>query len=135
MTFSHELQLRVYYEDTDAGGIVHHANYLRFAERGRTEFLLSMLPELRQYMKENRLNIVARHIDVEYFSSARLNDTIRLITTASNVKNSSFVMQGEMFVGDRLVCRVKMTTVLISAEFKPVGLKEDMKKWITNGPL
>ena len=78
---THCLPVRVYYEDTDAAGIVYHANYLRFAERGRTEMLRTLGVELSQLREATGLLFVLREGDVRYRKPARLDDTL-IVETA-----------------------------------------------------
>ncbi|MFC1747338.1 tol-pal system-associated acyl-CoA thioesterase [Pseudomonadota bacterium] len=75
--------IRVYYEDTDAGGVVYYANFLRFMERARTEWLRSYGIEQDQLRDEHGAIFVVRHVELNYLSPARLND--RLEVTAKVV--------------------------------------------------
>ena len=75
----HTASFRVYYEDTDAGGIVYYANYLRFAERARTEVLRSMGFEQSRLREEHNLLFAVRHVTVDYRSPARLDDVVEAL--------------------------------------------------------
>jgi acyl-CoA thioester hydrolase len=77
---SHEIECRVYYEDTDAAGIVFYANYLKFAERGRTEYLRAHGFENRSLMTKDNLVFVVRHLDADYLAPARLDDILKVVT-------------------------------------------------------
>lgn len=87
---------RVYFEDTDAGEIVYYANYLRFAERGRSETLREMGFECSQLKTEGQILPVVRKVDIDYLSSARLDDMLTVITEISEVKGTSFWMKQTM---------------------------------------
>jgi acyl-CoA thioester hydrolase len=76
----HRLPLRVYYEDTDAGGIVYHANYLRFAERARTEFLRLIGWGHERLAAEHGLGWVVRRLEIDYHRPARLGDALAVVT-------------------------------------------------------
>ncbi len=76
----HVLPIRVYYEDTDAAGIVYYANYLRFAERARTEMIRSLGVEHRHLMAEDGLAFAVRSCAIEYMQPARLDDEIAVRT-------------------------------------------------------
>ncbi len=76
----HRYALRVYYEDTDAGGIVYHANYLRFAERARTEALRDLGVPHAEMVRDWRLMFVVRRAKLDYFRPARLDDSLEVVT-------------------------------------------------------
>lgn len=74
------LPIRVYWEDTDAGGVVYYANYLKFIERARTEWLRAMGFDQGRLMRETGLGFAVRSIAVEYLKSARLDDELRVVS-------------------------------------------------------
>ena len=77
---THRFTLRVYYEDTDAGGMVYHAAYLRFAERARTEALRAMGVPHAEMLRDCNLMFVVRRIKVDYLRAARLDDSLEVFT-------------------------------------------------------
>ena len=88
----HVLPLRVYYEDTDAAGIVYYANWLRFLERGRTE-LLRLLGQQHTALREERgINWVVRRCAIDYLRPARLDDTIEIVTSCGELCGASLDM-------------------------------------------
>ena len=76
----HRYTLRVYYEDTDAGGVVYHANYLRFAERARTEALRDLGLPHADAGERIGLMFVVRRVEVDYLRPARLDDSLTVVT-------------------------------------------------------
>tara|TARA_R110000868_G_scaffold32555_6_gene118526 strand:+ start:83 stop:541 length:459 start_codon:yes stop_codon:yes gene_type:complete len=94
---THVLPLRVYYEDTDAGGIVYHANYLRFAERGRTEMLRAIGIELGRLRENEGLIFVVRKADMEYYKAAVLDDSLTVETTLEEIRGASVVLRQHIF--------------------------------------
>ncbi|MCK8785401.1 YbgC/FadM family acyl-CoA thioesterase [Roseomonas sp. NAR14] len=90
---AHRFPLRVYFEDTDAGGVVYHANYLRFAERARTECLRALgLPH--QAMIDRHASIlVVQRLEVEYLRPARLDDALVVETTLTRVRGASLSLR------------------------------------------
>src|SRR5215475_7971601 len=85
----HVLPLRIYYEDTDAAGIVYYANWLRFLERGRTE-LLRLLGQQHSALRENRgINWVVRRCTIDYLKPARLDDVIDVVTRCGALRGAS----------------------------------------------
>ena len=81
----HVFPVRVYYEDTDAGGLVYHASYLRFAERARTEALRRGGTEQSRLLAETGLGFVVRHMEIDFHSPARLDDLLEVVTRLSDV--------------------------------------------------
>lgn len=88
----HAHPIRVYYEDTDAAGIVYYANYLKFAERGRTEFLRTLGFENSAIVDEHGLAFVVRHLEADYIKPACLDDALTVKTALLTLKKASFVM-------------------------------------------
>ena len=93
LTFSNEFiwPARVYYEDTDAGGVVYHANYLRFMERARTEWLRQLGFEQDRLAKDFGIIFVAGHIDISYRKPGRFNDELFVSTSIHKLGNASIV--------------------------------------------
>lgn len=85
----HVYHLRVYYEDTDAGGIVYHANYLRFAERARTEALRELGLPHAAMVEQFALMFVVRRVEIDYLRPARLDDLLSVVTAAVAVGGAS----------------------------------------------
>ena len=76
----HIIPFRVYYEDTDASGIVYHVNYLKFAERARTDMLRQLGTGQQQLMEKNGLAFTVRHCEIEFLAPARLDDVVEVHT-------------------------------------------------------
>lgn len=87
---THSLPVRVYYEDTDAGGIVYYANYLKFAERGRTELIRDLGIEHTKLKAERGIVFAVRHCTVDYRRSARLDDLLTVESRITAVGGASF---------------------------------------------
>ena len=86
----------MYYEDTDAGGIVYHANYLRFAERARTEALRAMGIPHAEMVRQFGLMFVVRRIEVDYQRPARLDDSLTVVTESVEVGGASLVLRQDV---------------------------------------
>ena len=86
---AHIFSLRVYYEDTDAGGIVYYANYLRFAERARTEYLRSVGADHQTLLAEDGIAFTVRQCSVDYMSPAFLDDPLEVHTRFLEVRGAS----------------------------------------------
>jgi acyl-CoA thioester hydrolase len=125
---THQHTIRMYYEDTDAGGVVYYANYLRFAERARTEYLRSLGFENSQIRDKHGIIIVVKSVEAEYLSPARLDDVLVMRSRLLSVKNTSFVIEQKAYRND--VCIFNMTIVLVcvdEVQGKPARIPDDLK--------
>ena len=97
---AHRWPLRVYFEDTDAGGMAYHANYLRWAERARTESLRAMGLPHQMLMEGHDSILVVRRIEVEYWRPAKLDDAVVVETRVIAVRGVTIVLDQRMVPGD-----------------------------------
>jgi acyl-CoA thioester hydrolase len=93
---AHQFTLRVYFEDTDAGGIVYHAAYLRFAERARTEWLRELGLPHRQLIDESGLIFVVKRLAIEYHRPARLDESLVVETRVMEIGGASVALRQEI---------------------------------------
>lgn len=124
----HDFPVRVYYDDTDAGGVVYHANYLKFCERARSEYLRAMGFENSAIREETGTIIVVKKIEAEYLSPARLDDSLIVQSRLLSIKNTSFVMEQKVVKsgGDIFV----MTVLLVfidDQQGRPAKIPETVK--------
>ena len=89
MTSTHKLAVRVYYEDTDAGGVVFFANYLKFMERGRTEWLRALGVSQQSLALKERRSFVVSRLDMQYKSPARLDDLLEITSQVTRLGRAS----------------------------------------------
>ena len=92
----HRYTLRVYYEDTDAGGVVYHASYLRFAERARTEALRDLGIPHAEMMQRFTLMFMVRRIEIDYVRAARLDESLEIVTEALAVRGASVLLRQDI---------------------------------------
>lgn len=92
----HRYALRVYYEDTDAGGVVYHATYLRFAERARTEALRDLGIPHAELLRDNGVMFMVRRIEVDYLRPARLDDSLTIVTEPLAVGGASATLRQDV---------------------------------------
>ena len=97
-----EYQIRVYYEDTDAQGVVYYANYLKFFERARTEFLREVGYEQMKLMEEGVIFVV-RSLEMKLIKPAKLDDEVRVRTDLIKLGKVSFDFKQTAYVGDSLI--------------------------------
>ena len=121
--------VRVYFEDTDAGGIVYHASYLRFAERARTELLRSLGFENKALKDNNGIIFVVRHIDAHYLSPAFLDDKLDVVTSIPDIKNASFKMHQVIKKGEVNIFTMDVALVCVdSVKQRPLGISPDIRQ-------
>ena len=115
------LIVRVYYEDTDAGGVVYYANYLKYIERARTEHLRELGFELATIANESGLVFVVKSVKADYLLPAFLDDTIEVQTSIELVRHASLIFAQK-------ITNIEKNTVLFEAEVKVVSvLKNNLK--------
>lgn len=129
----HRLPLRVYYEDTDFGGVVYYANYLKFLERGRTEALRDLGVD-QVALKAAGQVFVVRRANVDFLAPARFDDMLEVHTSATTVKRASAIMAQEIWRGDARLITAEITIACITLEGRPVRLPAPVAE-ILQGPL
>lgn len=129
---SHTLKIRIYYEDTDCGGVVYYANYLRYAERARTEFFEARGLSLRTLMDDGVYFVVAEAA-LKYFSPGRYGDMLVIKTTVERVGPVSIVFRhliSRDLTGEKLVeATVKLGCV--GKDMKPQRLRHNIMEAVT----
>ena len=123
----HVLPLRVYYEDTDAQGIVYYANWMRFLERGRTELLRLLGLQHAALRKERGINWVVRRCTIDYLKPARLDDTIEVVTRCGMPRGASLDMLQEAWRGDMLLVRADLLVACMAANGRPTRLPSQVR--------
>ncbi|MCL4457199.1 MAG: YbgC/FadM family acyl-CoA thioesterase [Nitrospirae bacterium] len=123
---AHEIKLKIYYEDTDAGGVVYYANYLRYMERARTEFLAGGGINVAAMHNEGYFFVVA-HVDIHYKRSARLGDVITITTEITELKNASMIIKHQVLKEDTLIAEALVTLACIDRDGKPTRFPEGFK--------
>ncbi|SMB82226.1 acyl-CoA thioester hydrolase [Pasteurella testudinis DSM 23072] len=123
-----QMPIRVYYEDTDAGGVVYHARYLHFFERARTEFLRALGFEQQILLAEFHLAFAVRSMQIDYRVAAKLDDVLRVETRICQLKRASIVFEQKLFRQDELLsdATVLVATVDLS-KMKPVSIPETIR--------
>lgn len=116
------MQIRVYYEDTDAGGIVYHANYLKYCERARSEFFFSqgLTPII------DGAHFVVRKMDCDFLSSALFADLLEVTSKIKVINKASFVMIQEVKKDEKVLFRTEVTLVLVK-DNKPQRINQNIK--------
>ncbi len=106
--------VRVYWQDTDAGGIVYHPNYLSFALKARSEFLRAHFGSETELYKQTGMLLVVRHAEIDYRASAKLDDLLQVGVELEKVGNSSFTLIQPIKRAGQLLATVKVVLVAIN---------------------
>jgi acyl-CoA thioester hydrolase len=126
----HVLPVRVYFEDTDFSGLVYHASYVRWCERGRSDFLRLLGSEHRALMEGTGgepAAFVVRRLNLEYLKPARIDDVLEVTTHARQATAASLVLAQRVSRGGELLCEAEVTVVLVSARGRVMRLSAALK--------
>jgi len=115
----HTMAVRVYYEDTDFTGIVYHANYLRFMERGRTNYLRLIGADHRALFEETEKEapgfaFVVRTMTIDFLKPARMSDLLEIVTMPEEVKGASITLKQQCRRGEDVLCEATVRVAFIS---------------------
>ncbi|HQT84840.1 MAG: tol-pal system-associated acyl-CoA thioesterase [Acidiphilium sp. 37-64-53] len=112
---THRLGLRIYFEDTDAGGIVYHANYLRYAERGRSEALRALgAPHAEMIATHGRMFVV-RRADIDYERPARLDDALIVVTRIITITAATVTLDQTIWRDNLALVRITLVLACVDA--------------------
>jgi acyl-CoA thioester hydrolase len=125
LDITHNFSMRVYYEDTDAGGIVYYANYLKFVERARTEWLRELGVNQQSFLQQ-KLGFVVRKVEMDNLASAKLDDLLNVRSSIILVKRASLVFEQHVFnQQDQLLCIAKVHVACVDFnKSKPCAIPE-----------
>jgi acyl-CoA thioester hydrolase len=133
---SFQWPVRVYYEDTDSGGVVYYANYLKFFERARTELLRSKGFEQDQLCAETGVIFVVSEVHLKYRQPAKFNDALLVTAVVSELKKVGMVFQQEITrtdAPDQILCTATVRIACINAKnFRPTRIPAPIHKELMN---
>jgi len=119
------MQKRIYYHDTDCGGVVYYANYLKYLEEARTEYMRERGLDLKE-LAGTGLLFVVKKVEIEYKSPARYADLLEISTKLGRLRNVSFEFLQEVKRDDKLLIAATTTLVCIDKDFKPCAMREEL---------
>ena len=122
--FTHKV--KVYYEDTDAGGVVYYANYLRFLERARTESLISLGFSNKKIKEKFGALIIVKSCNIDYKKSAYLEDELNIRSFIKSITKTSFFMSQFITRGNDLIVEAKIHLVFINQKGKPIKIPNNL---------
>jgi len=127
--------VRVYWEDTDAGGVVYYANYLKFMERARSEWLRSFGFEQDVLRDETGVVFVVRRVEIDYLAPARFNDQLDVAVSLHEAGRASFVVRQELLRDSSCLAKAVVTLACVdAAQFKPVKIPAPILQVLAPAP-
>ena len=106
-------KLKVYYEDTDSGGVVYYANYLKFFERARTEAIAEIGLSNKKLLEENGILIIVKSCNIEYKRPAKLEDQLEVKSSVISISNTSFKMKQKAYRDKELITDCEIHLVIV----------------------
>ena len=119
-------KLKVYYEDTDSGGVVYYANYLKFLERARTEALFSIGYSNKKIQNEFNSLIIVKSCNIEYKKSAHLEDELTVRSFVKSITKTSFFMNQIITKNEEIIVEAQIHLVFVNTEGKPVRIPDEI---------
>ena len=123
-------ETRVYYQDTDAGGVVYFANYLKFVEKSWFEYLMSIGISLPEWEKADDTYIMVKTVLLDLIDKVRYGDMIRVLTSVKEVKNSSFILAHTISKEGRTVTKVETKMVCVDGRGKLKRMPEPFREML-----
>ena len=119
-------KLKVYYEDTDSGGVVYYANYLKYMERARTEALFSIGYSNKKIQKEFESLIIVKSCNIEYKKSAFLEDELTVRSFVKSITKTSFFMNQIITRDEEIIVEAQVHLVFVDKKGKPIKIPEEI---------
>ncbi len=123
---THEFPIRVYYEDTDMGGVVYHANYLRYIERARSDWVRNLGND-QNAMREAGVVWVVRRVEAEYLASAKFDDELVVETELVAITGVRLTMAQVIRRGSDTIFRASVTAVCVGSNGRPMRLPAEIR--------
>jgi len=123
---THTFPIRVYYEDTDMGGVVYYANYLRFIERARSEWVRTLGID-QNAMRDEGIVWVVRRVEADYLTASKFEDDLIVETSLAEVTSARLVMDQVVRRGETVVFRARVTAACMNAAGRPVRLPAEIR--------
>ena len=123
-------KLKVYYEDTDAGGVVYYANYLKFLERARSEAIYSIGLTNKKLLNNHGTIIIVKSCKIDYKSPAKFEDLLEIISKIKTIGKSSFTMDQMIKRKEEVISESEIVLVTVNAEGKPIRIPDVLNKFL-----
>jgi len=125
-----EFNLKVYYEDTDSGGVVYYANYLKFIERARTNLIQTLGFTLKELLENYDCLFIVRKVNCDYLQSAKLEDNLIVHSKFHKINNASFELEQDILRNDQTIFTSKILMVCINSKGQPKKIPQQLKSLI-----
>ncbi|MCO8144183.1 tol-pal system-associated acyl-CoA thioesterase [Rhodovulum tesquicola] len=123
---THRFPVRVYYEDTDLAGIVYYANYLKFIERARSEWVRGLGVDQVRLKAERGIVFAVRRVEADYLSPARFDDLLEVETRLAQVTPARLILDQRVLRGDAVLFSARVTLVALGESGRPVRLPAEL---------
>ena len=130
MTKNFKYKFRIYYEDTDSGGVVYYANYLKYLERARSEAIYSLGLTNTKLRKDYGTLIIVKSCNIEYKKPARFEDELEIISSVLIKTKTSFTMKQIIKKHEELISEADVQLVTVNKEGKPVKIPKILEKFL-----
>ena len=129
----HSLSLRVYYEDTDLAGIVYYANYLKFIERGRSEWVRALGVDQAALRRDTGIVFAVRHLEADYLRPAVFDDWLTVTTSVQPITGMRIVLDQAVLRDDVTLFSARVTLVPMGADGRAARLPSDLRQRLSQG--
>ena len=123
---------KIYYEDTDSGGVVYYANYLKFIERARTEMINELGFTLTKLLNDYDRLFLVKKIECDYIESCKLEDTLNVQSKVLVLKNASFVLEQNLLKQNKIIFRSKIVMVCVNSQGAPSKIPNELHSLMKN---
>ena len=130
MTKNFIYKFRIYYEDTDSGGVVYYANYLKYLERARSEAIYSLGLTNTKLQKDYGTLIIVKSCNIEYKKPARFEDELEIISSVLTKTKTSFTMKQIIKKDEETIAEADVQLVTVNKEGKPVKIPKILEKFL-----
>ena len=124
--------VKVYYEDTDAGGVVYYANYLKFLERARSEAIYSLGFSNSGLFESHGILLIVKSCNIEYKKPAKFEDKLQIVSETVSFTKTSFLMRQDIKRNDELISVAEIHLVAVDKNGKPSKIPEEFKQKLEN---
>ena len=127
-----KFNFKVYYEDTDSGGVVYYANYLKFLERARSETLYSLDFTNSGLLENHGILLIVKSCNIQYKKPAKFEDKLEIISEVLNFTKTSFIMKQDIMRKDEIISVAEIHLVAVDKNGKPKKIPEELKQKLQN---
>ncbi len=127
-----QYNFKIYYEDTDSGGVVYYANYLKFIERARTEIINVLGFTLNSLLKDHDRLFLVKKIECDYIESCKLEDQLTVKSNILSLKNASFELEQNIYKQNNIIFKSKILMVCVNSQGAPSKIPDDLQRLMKN---